>query len=155
MQTNEILTLNFEEIRRRSIKLWKGIPESFYNWKPDKEAMSTIEMIRHVLEAEYWFHKIVNNRGSINFDSPWKTLPYTNIEAEIEFAAPYREQFITAVASFTSNDLQQIEIVRPEKNQRRKLGDYLLRIAYHEAVHTGQLLGYMRTAGIERPVIWD
>jgi len=30
----------------------------------------------------------------------------------------------------------------------------LLRIAYHEAVHTGQLLSYLRTLGLERPMIW-
>lgn len=30
-----------------------------------------------------------------------------------------------------------------------------MRIAYHEAVHTGQLLNYMRNMGVERPDIWD
>ncbi len=49
MTHTEIILLNFEEIRRRSIKLWSGIPSSFYKWKPDDKAMSCIEMIRHVL----------------------------------------------------------------------------------------------------------
>ncbi|MBJ8050318.1 DinB family protein, partial [Bacillus cereus group sp. N18] len=31
----------------------------------------------------------------------------------------------------------------------------LMRIAYHEGVHTGQMLDYMRTMKIERPNIWD
>jgi uncharacterized damage-inducible protein DinB len=39
--------------------------------------------------------------------------------------------------------------------QSKILGDYLNRIAYHESVHTGQLLDYLRTIGIERPQIWD
>jgi hypothetical protein len=30
-----------------------------------------------------------------------------------------------------------------------------LRMAYHEAVHTGQLLAYLRAMGIPRPNIWD
>jgi uncharacterized damage-inducible protein DinB len=67
----------------------------------------------------------------------------------------HRNAFLTTLKSFTANDLETIEIVRSEKNQRRKLGDYLLRIAYHESVHTGQLLSYYRTMGIKRPLIWD
>ena len=31
----------------------------------------------------------------------------------------------------------------------------LLRVAYHESVHTGQLLDYLRTAGVPRELIWD
>ncbi|MEZ5028674.1 MAG: hypothetical protein R2765_07795 [Ferruginibacter sp.] len=46
-------------------------------------------------------------------------------------------------------------ITRKEKKQHRKLGDYLLRIAYHEAVHTGQLLDYLRTLNSPRANIWD
>lgn len=37
----------------------------------------------------------------------------------------------------------------------RDLGDMLLRIAYHESVHTGQLLDYLRTAGVPRINVWD
>jgi hypothetical protein len=36
-----------------------------------------------------------------------------------------------------------------------KLGDYLQRIAYHESVHTGQMLAYFRALSLERPLIWD
>ncbi|MBM7542797.1 putative damage-inducible protein DinB [Amphibacillus cookii] len=35
------------------------------------------------------------------------------------------------------------------------MGDMLLHVAYHEAVHTGQLLDYLRTADIPRGHIWD
>jgi uncharacterized damage-inducible protein DinB len=155
MNANEIIILNFEEVRRRSTKLWSGIPAEKYNWKPDEEAMGMLEMVRHVLEGEHWFHNIISNRGSVDFVSPWKDLPYTDVEAEIAFAKPYRENFINDIKKISVEELENIEICRPEKNQRRKLGDYLLRTAYHESVHTGQLLDYMRTAGIERPLIWD
>jgi uncharacterized damage-inducible protein DinB len=73
----------------------------------------------------------------------------------LDFAIPYRLDFINTVKAFSPEDLSAIEIIRAEKGQRRKLGDYLQRIAYHEAVHTGQLLGYLRTLGVERPLIWD
>ena len=53
MTQTELIILNLNEIREKSIKLWNGLPENHYNWKPDKNAMSAIEMIRHVLEADY------------------------------------------------------------------------------------------------------
>lgn len=46
-------------------------------------------------------------------------------------------------------------IDRSDVGYRRLLGDMLLRVAYHEAVHAGQLLDYLRTACVERPNIWD
>lgn len=156
MNTTELLILNCEEIRRRSIKLWSWIPARFYSWKPDKEAMSILEMVRHVLEGEHLFHKIVENRGNLgDYLSPWEGRIYTNVQDEIDFAKPFRDDFFKTIRAFSSEDLSQIEIVRSEKGQRRKLGDYLQRIAYHEAVHTGQMLSYLRTLGIERPQIWD
>ncbi len=156
MTQQELFILNFEEIRRRSIKLWSGIPASFYDWKPDEKAMSCIEMIRHVLEGEHLFHIIVKKSGNIgDYVSPWENRAYTNLQDELGFAKPYREHFIKTIQSFSAEDFSDIEIVRTEKNQRRKLGDYLQRISYHEAVHTGQMLSYCRAMGIEMPLIWD
>ncbi len=156
MTPNEIFKLNFTEIRRRSIIVWNGLPVEQYNWRPDADAMTCLEMVRHVLEAEHLFHVIVNNRGNLgDYVSPWTNLPYHNVADEIAFAQPFRKQFFETIDNFLAADFDGIEIVRSEKNQRRKLGDYLLRIAYHESVHTGQLLDYMRTLGIERPNVWD
>ena len=156
MTPNELIILNYEEIRRRSIKLWNGIPEKFYHWQPDKDAMSLIETVRHVLESPFIYQQIIKNRGDKgNLISPWEARLYTNIADEISFAQPYREDYLEMVRSFTPQDLLEIEIIRPELGQRRKLGDYLLRIAYHEAVHAGNILSYLRTLGIERPNIWD
>jgi uncharacterized damage-inducible protein DinB len=156
MKSTELFILNFEEVRRRSVKLWSTITPDLYFWKPDENAMCCIEMLLHVLEGEHLFHKIVENRSNLgNYISPWESLPYTSVEEELAFAKPYRELFLAYIKSFTNEDFDSIEIIRAEKNQRRSLGDYLLRIAYHEAVHTGQMLDYLRTAGIERPLIWD
>ena len=156
MIPTEIIILNFEEIRRRSIKLWTGITPEIYFWKPDIKAMNCLEMVRHVLEGEHLFHIIVNNRGDIgNYISPWIDRPYSDLQNELDFAKPFREKFFATIRSFNPVELASIEIIRSEKGQRRKLGDYLLRIAYHEAVHTGQFLSYLRTLGVERPLLWD
>lgn len=152
---NQIL-INFSEIRRRSIKLWSNIPEDFLDWRPDNKAFSIIEMIRHVLEGEHLFHKIIENRSNLgDYKSPWHNLPYKNLKTELEFTESYRKEFISMIEQLTPENLMSIKIERRKVGQSKILGDYLNRIAYHESVHTGQLLGYLRTIGIDRPQIWD
>ncbi len=156
MDAIKIILLNFFETRRRSLKLWRGIPKEHLNWKPDDNALTIIEMIRHVLEAEHLFHKIIENRGNLgNYKSPWENLPYQGLEHEIDFSKTYRTKFINMIKAIEESDLEKVKIERSEVNQSKVLGDYLNRIAYHESVHTGQLLDYLRTIGTERPSIWD
>ena len=156
MNSIEIILLNFSEIRRRSIKLWSGIPNEHLNWKPDEKAFTIIEMIRHVLEGEHLFHKIIENRGNLgNYKSPWSGMKYTDLKNELNFAETYRADFLSMINGLNESYLENLQIERKEVGQSKKLGDYLNRIAYHESVHTGQMLSYLRTIGIDRPQIWD
>ena len=156
MNSIEIIVLNFSEIRRRSIKLWEGIPDIYLDWQPDKDAFSILEMIRHVLEGEHLFHKIIEHKGDLgSYQSPWKEIKFTTLSDELSHSKKYREQFINMIKELSEADLENIRIERKEVGQSKVLGDYLNRIAYHESVHTGQMLSYLRTIGIERPKIWD
>lgn len=156
MKSIELILLNFNEVRRRSIKLWNSIPQEKLHWKPDDEAMTCIEMIRHVLESEYYYHLAIQNRGSLEvFDSPFEQQPFTTVNTELNFAEPYRNQFLESIKSFSEIDLINIKIDRSESGYIRSLGDMLLRIAYHESVHTGQLLDYLRKANVPRIRVWD
>jgi len=156
MITTELLILNFEEIRRRSILLWESIPTDFYTWRPDKGAMTSREMVRHVLESEHLYHVIMSRGGMIgDYVSPWTNMPYTTIRDELEFAKYFREDFLSAIQGFNPGELETIIIFREDVGQISNLGKYLLKVAYHEAVHAGQLLSYLRTLGIDRPLIWD
>lgn len=157
MTTTDLMILNFEEIRRRSSILWKAMPEEFYNWQPDYKAMTSIQMIRHVLESEFDFQKIIANKGSegLSYTSPWENKPFTTVSEEIEFSKPFRKDFLECIRSFSADDLSGIMIIRKELGQLRNAGDFIQRVAYHEAVHTGQFLSYMRTLNIKRPKIWD
>ncbi len=156
MNAIDILLSNFSETRRRSIKLWNGIPKEYLNWKPDDKAVTCIEMVRHVLEGEHLFHKIIENRGNLgNYISPWKDLEYTDLKKELAFSETYRTNFLNMIKGLKESDLDNIRIERKEVGQNKSLGDYLNRMAYHESVHTGQMLSYLRTIGIDRPQIWD
>jgi len=155
MQQSELILLNFTEIRRRSIQLWEALPEEYYNWQPDSKAMTAAAMIRHVLEADYGWHIIINQGDMSNYTTPWKNRPFINLKNELEFAAPYRATFLNSVKQFTDKELQETSIIHPGNGKKKNLGKYLLRIGYHEAVHAGQFLSYLRAMEIERPQIWD
>ena len=110
MNSIEIILLNFYEIRRRSLKLWSGIPNEYLNWKPDEDAFTIIEMIRHILEGEHLFHQIIENRGDLgDYLSPWKELTYTNLKNEITFSKKYRAEFLNMINDLLDHLLQRAE----------------------------------------------
>ena len=143
------------EIRRRSIKLWEGLPKSYYNWKPDEKAMTAIEMIRHVLEADYGWNIIINQGDLRNYKTPWKNKKFISVSEEIKFAQPYRNILLESIREFSDKELNETEIVHPGNGEKKILAKYLLRIGYHESVHAGQFLSYLRAMNIDRPQIWD
>jgi uncharacterized damage-inducible protein DinB len=156
MQSAELLTLNLEEVRRRSVKVWQAIPADRLQWRPDAEAMTCIEMVRHVLEGEWLYMQMLRSGGSLaSEDSPFNPRPYTDVAAEIAFAEPYRKEFLELVGSYTAEELTSRRVDRADKGYVRAVGDFILRIAYHESVHAGQLLGYLRSMDVPRPNIWD
>ncbi|MEQ9092080.1 MAG: DinB family protein [Balneola sp.] len=155
MTQSELIILNFTEIRRRSLKLWNTLPKKSYNWKPDEKAMSASAMIRHVLEADYGWNMIISGKNMTNYQTPWENRPFISVSDEIEFAAPYRNTFLENVRQFSDAELSEIKIIHPGNGEKKILGKYLLRIGYHESVHAGQFLSYLRAMKISRPEIWD
>ncbi|MFD2672623.1 DinB family protein [Marinicrinis sediminis] len=159
MNAMDVIILNFQEIRSRSERVWKAIPDEMLDWKPDNEAFTCAEMIRHILQAEFLYHQVLIGRGGkilADVFNPFEGKAFISVENELQFAKPYREKFLTYLQSIPIDDLENIDIDLLEAGGYvKKLGDMLLRIAYHESVHTGQLLNYMRTMGVDRPHIWN
>ncbi|WP_427136963.1 DinB family protein [Psychrobacillus psychrodurans] len=156
MNSIDLILLNLNEVRRRSTKVWTSIPQEKLHWKPDKEAMTCIEMVRHVLESEHYYHLAIQNQASLTvFDSPFEKQPFSTVNAELKVAEPFRNEFIETIKTYSEEDLTNIKIDRSESGYIRSLGDMLLRVAYHESVHTGQLLDYLRMAEVPRVRVWD
>ena len=87
--------------------------------------------------------------------NPFNTRDFTTIQDEVDFAKPYRKNFLDFIMGLNEEDLENIKIDRSDVGYTRNLGDMLMRMAYHEAVHTGQLLRDMRALGLKRPHLWD
>jgi uncharacterized damage-inducible protein DinB len=130
----------------------------FFFWKPDPEAENAMQMIRHVLASDEWFRVIITTNGDVSkYDSSvWEygSRPYKSLDDELEFSKPYRERYLQLVKSYSPDDLENITVTYG-KRQPRKLCDFLLRAAYHESVHAGNFIAYLRAMGVDRPWIWD
>lgn len=156
MRPADLILFNSREVRRRSEIAWRGIPADALDWKPDAEAMSAGEMVRHVLEGEYLYMLMAKEGHSVSEDrSPFARRPFVSVDDELAFAAPFRKEFEEMVSGFRDEDFDTIVIDRSDVGYKRQLGDFLLRATYHEAVHCGQLLGYLRTMKVARPKVWD
>lgn len=156
MTASEILVLNIEEIRRRSVNIWQAIPADKLDRKPDADAMSCLEMVRHVLEGEWLYHQMLKSGGNLDtHDTPFVNRDWTTVEDEITFAKVYRKEFIDHINSLSADDLTEKKVDRSERGYVRSFGDFILRIGYHESVHAGQMLSYLRTMDAPRPNIWD
>lgn len=113
------------------------------------------EMIRHVWSASFHYHMLLRNNGSIKTDihTPYDEEPITSVEKEIELSQSYFSDFIEYVESISTEELESRLINRSDIGYQRYLGDMLLRIAYHDAIHTGQFLQYLRMVELESPIV--
>lgn len=53
MNTLDLILLDFKECRRRFLIVAGAFPESLLTWRPDKNALSVGETIRHVLLHDF------------------------------------------------------------------------------------------------------
>jgi uncharacterized damage-inducible protein DinB len=167
MTPNEIRCLDLDEVRRRydggttevrrrSERTWSAVPPERLGWRPDLDAMSCIEMVRHVLEGEYLYLRMLRTRRSVDdSETPFTSAPHTTVAAELARARPHRRALLDHVRSLRAEEPRTVMIDRSDVGYVRSAGDFILRMAYHEAVHAGQRLGYLRAANAARPVIWD
>src|SRR5690349_14384103 len=115
MNAVESIVWNLEEIRRRSLIVWESIPDEYLDWRPDSDALSVKEMIRHVLDSERYYHLALLNEGSVSdYESPYEKREFTTLEEELGFSEQYRKAFMDTVRSFSPEDLANIKIDRSD-----------------------------------------
>lgn len=157
MDAKALILLDLKETRRRFIKAASSIPDRFIHWQPDAEALSVGQMIRHVLEHDYYWHMILTERRLPTEEetASLQDRPYTSIQDEVERSEAHHFRFLSYVESLDVRTFETLLIRWPHRPIERYLGDALERKSYHDAVHTGQLLQYMRMLQLSRPDIWD
>jgi uncharacterized damage-inducible protein DinB len=156
MNATDVLLLNLEEVRRRSLIVWRAIPPERVHWKPDDRAMTCIEMVRHVLEGEFLYTEMLRVRRDVPDEAtPFTGRAFTSVDDEVAFSRPFRTTLVNLIHSIGPEELATVKVDRSDKGYVQTVGDFVLRMAYHEAVHTGQLLAYLRAMGAPHANIWD
>nr|WP_154973971.1 DinB family protein [Priestia megaterium] len=134
--------------------MWEAIPQNKLDWKPDTEAMTCLEIVRHFLESEYYYHLAIKNKCSLKvFDSPFEKKPLISVTSELELAETYHQQFLEMISTFSYEDLTCIQIDCSDVSYIRSLSDMLLRIGYYESVRKGKILQCLRTMGVDCPKV--
>lgn len=155
MSQAKFILKHLENTRRRSLMLWRSLPPSQFHWRPDPEAQSAAEMIRHVLTADHGWLQIIRGADMRGYQSPWADLAIESLDQELALAEEHRQAFLDQISHYSDQELSESQVYHPGVPEAKILGDYLLRTAYHESVHAGQFLTYLRLMEIPRPNIWD
>ncbi|ASS67779.1 MULTISPECIES: DinB family protein [unclassified Paenibacillus] len=157
MDAKQLILLDLRETRRRFLKTAEGIPDVRLAWRPDAAALSIGQMIRHVLlHDRSWL--LILKEGRLPTEEERELLwnsPFISVKEEADRTELHHIRFLDYVSSLDAADFATKKIRWPHKPIERLLGDALERKSYHDAVHTGQLLQYMRMLQLERPDIWD
>ncbi|SFS64899.1 DinB family protein [Marininema halotolerans] len=154
MRPIDLMVFHLEEVRRRSIKTWLGVPEGHDHWRPDKEAFSFIEMVRGIWKRDTQYLQLLRSKGEDIPDESLSEPSLTTIPQEIEFSFAQRLKLLNGVKSLQPLDLDNQRITRTT-GESQPLSEFLLLIAHHEAVHTGYFMQYLRMFQADRPNIWD
>ncbi|MGM7684137.1 DinB family protein [Cytobacillus sp. Hm23] len=157
MDAKALILLDLKECRRRFLIVARGFSDDLLCWKPDARALTVGETIRHVLLHDFSWLTILREHR-LPSEEERKQIwgkPFVTIESEIAGSNIYHDSLLSYVNGLPSSTYSSKMIKWPHKDIERSLGDTLERKSYHDAVHTGQLLQYMRMLQIERPDIWD
>jgi uncharacterized damage-inducible protein DinB len=153
MTAKETILLNLRETRKRSLLIFDAIPHEHILWKPDEESMNLIQTVRHIYECDDWFRQIIlHNLKAEDFTPDWDSREYISVADEIAFGTPYRDELYKLIETYSDEDLSNIQVVRPKWT--KSLGEFLLRVAFHENYHAGQLQWFLRMLNVPRANVW-
>lgn len=154
-------------------RLVAAAPEEHFGWRPAASAFSCGELVRHVIQSEGFWRKLVTEAvAGRNFD-PFG-LPGSSRERltalrplNLEGAAREREGSTFAeclrnwtaiqarteaeLAPITPEQLAAVEVDHPLLAIRFPLWEALLTMVGHEVYHRGQLSAYLKAIGVEQP----
>jgi uncharacterized damage-inducible protein DinB len=155
MKAVEVILSELEENRRRSILIWKAIPEEFLNWKVDERSISLIETVRHVIDCDEWYRQTIIQQDSttLDYDAIFGERSLTSVQEELKHNEDRRKAFLELVSSLSDEDLNSIIIKR--MHGPKKLRIFLSEIPYHEAYHAGQINLSLKMLNVSCPDIWD
>lgn len=155
MEIRELICKQKEAIRRRTREVAGMVRAGDLAWRPEKDALSVGEMLRHLWVSEEGVRRAALDG---NFSYYEKRIPQGlravlgtpgTLAEELSQLESVHQETLRLVAAFPSERMEE-ERVHQELGFRRKIFALLLGINEHEIHHRAQLMVYLRLLG--RPV---
>lgn len=176
MDTLDTFLTHFQRQRGWTDQLIQAIPEENFNWRPSEESFSLGGLVRHMIQAEAFFTRLLVHAAEGKAYDPFAAVPGTpGVERMEAFRAPnvqgslderYGTSFATCLASwdrvrartaeqlsgFGEEDLEK-RVTHPLTGIETSIWEMLLIMLSHESHHRGQLSAFMKVLGLEQPAV--
>jgi len=156
MEIKEFFLKQKEAIRGRTRQVVEMIREEHFGWRPEREALSVGEMLRHVWLSEEGVRRVVLEG---NFSYYERRIPQGlravlgapgGLAEELERLERVHRETLAAVEAFPVERWDE-DRIHEGLGIRRKAGIILLGINEHEVHHRAQLMTYLRMLGTPVP----
>ncbi len=156
MDLKEFFLKQKEAIRRRTLEVVSLIRPEHLGWRPEKDALTVGEMLRHIWHSEEGVRRVAL-QGNFTY---YETRIPQGLRAALGVPATLAEELrnlervhsetLAAVAAFPLERWDE-ERVHTGLGFRRKVVVILLGINEHEIHHRAQLMTYLRILGTPVP----
>ncbi len=156
MDLRELFIKQKEAVRRRTREVAGMVRPENFGWRPEKDALSVGEMLRHL-----WVSEEGVRRAALDADFCYyeKRIPQGlravlgvpgTLAEELSSLESVHQETLRLVTEFPLEHIEE-ERVHAELGFRRKVSAMLLGINEHEIHHRAQLMVYLRILGTPVP----
>jgi len=152
MELKEFFLKQKQAIRGRTRQVTALVRAEQMDWRPEKEALSIGELLRHLWVSEEGVRRAALEGNFVYYE---RRIPEglravlgapRGLEDELRDLERVHEETLRAVADFAEERWEE-ERVHEGLGYRRKVGVILLGINEHEIHHRAQLMTYLRILG--------
>jgi uncharacterized damage-inducible protein DinB len=156
MDVREYFLKQKEAIRHRTRQVTEPVRPEHLHWRPEKDALSVGEMLRHIWVSEEGVRRVALEGNFAYYETRIPKglhavlgVPAT-LEEELRNLERVHSETLAAVRSFPLEGWEE-ERVHEGLTFRRKVAVILLGINEHEIHHRAQLMTYLRILGTPIP----
>jgi uncharacterized damage-inducible protein DinB len=156
MDLQEFFLKQKEAIRGRSREVFALLRQEQFQWRPEKDALSVGEMLRHLWVSEEGVRRVALEGNFVYYET---RIPQglravigapTTLEEELKQVERVHLETLTAVRELPLKAFDE-ERVHETLGFRRKVSVILFGINEHEVHHRAQLMTYLRILGTPAP----
>ena len=151
----------------------RAMPEEHFDWRPSEESFSCGETVRHLIQADLFWAKMLVTLASGEVFDPFG-LPGSGEERMRAFRAPnlehagrpvhgatfaellaswegVEEKVFALLSGIPDEALAEVRGTHPLTQLEGTIGELMLLMLQHEAHHRGQLSAYARVLAVPLP----